>query len=86
MAPAEISTKYKEVKFKVYPDHKGISQPWHCQKKPTLTPRPKFSGACKALTGQTFSENIPDYFKGALVNILIYSRANCLHEMGIMLK
>ena len=52
----------------------------------SFIPRPKLYGACGALTGQTFSGEIPNEFQGTLDNIAIYVRANYGHKMVVTLK
>ena len=68
---AKISTKAKGVKAMVDLDQKGISHKQHLRNNQEFTPRPNFSGACRALNGQTFSENRPDDFKIMLDSINI---------------
>ena len=63
----------KEVKLKIELDQQGIyHQPYHPHKKPALTPRTKFIGACEALNRKTLSGNRADNFKITLDNIVIY--------------
>ena len=71
MSLSESSTKSKEVKVNIDPYQQGRSQPQHRQNNLSFTLRPKFSGACGALTGQTFSGGIPNDFKGTPDNIAI---------------
>ena len=85
MRPPENNAEGMDTKVKVYPEQ-GRYQRHHRRKKPEFTPRPKFSGACRALTGKTFSGSRPDGFKSTLDNIAIYVGATCGHNMGMALK
>ena len=85
MGPPDNYDKSREAKFKAKTDL-GKTHTHHHRKNPVFAPWPKFYGACRALTGQTFSGRWPNYFKTILNNIAIYFGATYVHDIWMTLK
>ena len=85
MGPPENNTASKEAKVKDETDQLKF-QMQHLWKKSVFTPKPLFDGACRALTGRTFSGHRPKGFKAPLYNISIYFGATYGHDMGMALN
>ena len=85
MGTQEKNSKSREAKAKVKKDPGKLKNQYN-RKKPSFAPRLKFDRSCRALTGQTFSENWTDELKATLDNIAIYVGATYGHEMGMTLK
>ena len=85
MGPPKNNANIRESEVKVKMDP-GKPKTQHRQKNPEFVPWPKFTGACGALMGQTFSWNWTEDFKATLDNIVIYVGDTYIHDMRMKLK